>query len=497
MKKQSAQHLNFINNRFFKSKTDSTGFRKITLSISENIVPITVGSILGLTLLVAILFPSQWTGLIFLAIVVLTIVLLVNDLKKLLLIVFVIDIPLGFDIALANRPGHQGGPAGFLISLMTIALGVGYARWLITKPTGTKMRIRDDIAIPAIIFLFITLVSVFQATEVWFTFTQFFLTLQFVLMYFYLINHVHTWTDVRLIVSTLAISVLLESMLMLLQYYGNLQFSIISININRVTTRATGTFPGPNLAASFLAPAITIILAAYLTDNRLINKRLALLAMIVGLIALILTRSRTGWLGLVVASLIVIWQALRNRIRTKTILSLFGVALLIGVGFSSLILNRIARDDNNSALSRLWTSQLALNVIQEHMLTGIGANNQQFVYDNTDYVPVELMGKERDEIHNAYLATWVELGVFGLLTFVWMLMATGWHAFSILFTTTNRYASITAAGFLGALIYFILHMAVGTFTGRRPEFLWLVLALITVTSMLANQTSDIEQLGEN
>ena len=190
-----------------------------------------------------------------------------------------------------------------------------------------------------------------------------------------------------------------------------------------------------------------------------------------------------------------LWQARKNRISTNAILSFIAVVLIIGVVFSSLIVDRITSDDNQSAESRLWIDQLAINVIQNNMFAGVGANNQQVIYENNDDIPYELKGREKNEIHNTYLATWVELGVFGFLAFVWMLMAAGWQAFSTLRVSRNRYSSIAIAGFLGALAYFMLHMLVGTFTGRRPQFLWLIFALIDVTSMLANQTPDVERRG--
>jgi O-antigen ligase len=154
---------------------------------------------------------------------------------------------------------------------------------------------------------------------------------------------------------------------------------------------------------------------------------------------------------------------------------------------------RFTADDRHSAESRIWYSKLALNAIREHMFTGIGANNQHFAVADDAYAPPEMIGQERTAIHNTYLATWVELGLLGLVAFIWLLMAGGRRALSASRRTLDRYASVVITGFFGALTVFALHMAVGTFTDRRPEFLWLILALIAVTGRLASQAQELEE----
>jgi putative inorganic carbon (HCO3(-)) transporter len=468
----------------------------------EIIAPIGVGLALGTVLLFARGLPSDWAGLVILAAIAPTVALLVNDTRKLLLIVLVVDIPLGLDIALLGRLGHRGGPPGFLISLMTMALAVGYASWLANRPVGGKRRtyFHKSIAIPALAYLFFMLVSAIQAIEVQFSVFGIFLQIQFLLMYFYISNHVKTWADVRLILTTLVVCVILESSLMLLQYYTGFELSALGIqsqaggsDIASATARIGGTLGPSNVAATYLATSLAITFAAYLTDGRLVNKKLALIAFFPGIAALVMTQSRSGWVAFAAALLILIALTMKRRIGVKAILLLFIVVVVLGAGFFTQIMDRFITDDHQSAESRAWYNQLALNVITDHMFTGIGVNNMRFVMDDSDYVPLELMGRSRTLIHNKYLSTWMEIGLFGFLAFIWLLLAAGRCAFQALMRAKDAHISVAITGLLAALVAYSMHMTTATFTGRaRIQTLWFILALITATSRIAKKTEGVK-----
>jgi putative inorganic carbon (HCO3(-)) transporter len=460
--------------------------------------PIAVGLALGAILVFSKSLPPDWAGLVTLATLVPTIALLANHMSKLLLITLVVDIPLGLDIALGDRP-HIGSVSGFLISLMTMALVVGYAIWLVTKSARGKSRVytHKDMTIPALVYLFFVLLSTFQAVDVWFSFAQVFLQIQFVLMYFYVINHIRTWSDVRTVFLALTLCLLFEGILMLAQYLTGFQLAGLTIQsratgsvITSATRRVAGTLGSPNSAATYVAASLAIAFAAYLTDGRLVNKKLALIAMLVGVLALMATQSRTGWGIFAVSMLILTVQAVRRHVGVKAILMLLIVALIIGAGFSEQIIERITADDRGSAESRVWYSKLAFNILEDHAFTGIGVNNLWLVMH--DYLPLELLGLKRQYrhlIHNKYLLVWTETGLFGLLSFLWLLAAACRRAILSLRRASDPYTSIVMAGLLAALAVYLIHMLSDPIATRvRMQLFWFILALITATSRIARNS---------
>jgi len=465
--------------------------------------PVAVGLTLGVVLVLVRQLPSRWAGLVILATMAPTVVLLVNNVRKLLLAVLVVDIVLGLDISLAERSGHIGAPSGFIVSLMTIALAVGYALWITNKPGDGKPKVytHKDITLPALIYLFALLVSAFQAVDVRLSITQLFMEVQFVLIYFYVINHIRRWNHVRLIFSMVAVCLFLESALMLLQHFTDFGFSGLGIRtwttgsrIASAAFRAAGTLGSANTAGTILAAFLTMTFAAYLANGRLANKTLASAALLLGVPALVLTQSRSAWAAFAVGVLLLTFQSLRRGKGTTVVLLLLVVGLLIGVGFREVIVERLTTDDSGSAEGRIWYTELAFNIIREHPFTGIGLNNLWEVQD--DYLPLEIMRIEpeyRYIIHNKYWMVWTETGLFGFLAFLWLLLAACKRAVQSLIHARDPYASIAIMGLLATLVVYLIHMSSDPFCARtRMEFFWLVLALITATSHLIKKTERLE-----
>ncbi|MDH4136999.1 MAG: hypothetical protein OEW09_09850, partial [Anaerolineae bacterium] len=241
--------------------------------VGNAVSPIVVGLALGAVLVYTRQLPSRWAGLVILATMAPTVALLINDLRKLLLIALVVNIVLGLDISLAETPGHIGAPSGFIVSLMTMALAAGYALWIANRPVSGKSKIltHKDITIPAVLYMFALLISAFQAVNVRLSITQLFMEAQFFLLYFYVINHIRNWDSVRLIFSTVAGCLLFESVIMLLQHFTGFTFSALSI-ASRTTgshigiARTGGTIGGANGAATILAAFLVMTFAAYLAN---------------------------------------------------------------------------------------------------------------------------------------------------------------------------------------------------------------------------------------
>lgn len=451
--------------------------------------------------------PSDWAMLMPVALMAPTFVLFMKDIKKLLLVTITFDIPLAFDYTIARRYDHLGGPGGFILSLTTMALIAGYAIWLIDRSLSdgeSRAYVHRDITLPALLFFFTMLVSTFQAVDVRLSIAQLFLEVQLLIMYFYLINHITSWDDVRLIFTTLAIGLLAEGTLMLLQYFVGFELAgpgVQSVSsqgtISSASVRVAGTFLSANAAAIYLAVSIVITFAGYLTNNWLVNKRLALMAMVPSMIALVLTQSRGGWLSFVLAMMILIVQAVRMHVGIKAIQLFLVVLVIVGVGFAPQIEERLTGDDHDSAESRLWYTELAFNILNDshYMFTGVGLNNLHSVM--RDYLPLEMLElrhwKYLHIIHNKYLIIWTETGLFGFLFFLWLLLAVAITAFRSSVQTKDVYASIAITGMLAALAALCLNMTVQLFTGRqRLQLLWCIFALVAAMSRLIQDKEEAE-----
>ncbi len=132
--------------------------------------------------------------------------------------------------------------------------------------------------------------------------------------------------------------------------------------------------------------------------------------------------------------------------------------------------------------------QLALHMIRDNLVLGVGANNFAIMIDR--YANSEFSGEWLFTVHNQFLLEWAETGIVGLVAFLWLLLATlhrGWLGWRL----NDRFLSPLALGFTAAILGHVAHMFVDLFNQRwQVQLLWLVAGLITAIHMMGENTGD-------
>lgn len=479
----------------------------------EIVLPIIVGLGMGGLLMFIRTLSDQWSVLLLAAVAGIVIVLLVNDIKKLLLILIAIDAPLGLDIAPFTVEGHTGGPGGLEISLMTFVIVIGYALWFLdrSKPKRAPVRYFPLITVPALLFLFTNLLSFFQADFLNFSLFELALTTQLFLTYFYLVNHIKTEQDLKLFMTTLVIALFLEGLLMTAQFYTGFELDIAAIRSETIPVstgseeggiRVGGTL-GVSAASTWLAGMLSMTIGLLISKRKMVNPYLAVVALGVGVIALIATSARGGWMGLALAILIIIGgiissARLRQVIDSRMmIIAAIGGIVILSL-FSDKIITRLTGDDDGSAESRKPLAALAFNIRDDYPY-GLGLNNYSEVMRNSRYVPPSLVGSSSIYVvHNKYLLVLTETGPWGLVAFV-SLLAAGLFTTVQLFFRRNASPHLTllSLSLFGALLGNAQQMLNDAFgTRQRLESVWVLIALLVVVHHLATSSSAIEAQTE-
>lgn len=186
--------------------------------------------------------------------------------------------------------------------------------------------------------------------------------------------------------------------------------------------RAYGTFPHPNMLGGYLG-VVLVLGIGYLTQSALsIKKRLLFEGGgIVVLLGLILTFSRTAWLGIVFGIVLVgfcAWRENEFRIRRRFLEAGF-VLGLTGLVFGFILQEQVfPRFDTatigreGSVSARVISFQDTWTLIRQHPFIGTGAGNStaQLMKENPDR---PIWGIQ--PAHNILLLIWSELGLIGLL----------------------------------------------------------------------------------
>jgi putative inorganic carbon (hco3(-)) transporter len=197
---------------------------------------------------------------------------------------------------------------------------------------------------------------------------------------------------------------------------------------DRLAGAVGGMFKNPNDLAlnlvTFLAPTLFVVIQEKRTSKRLLAALIAALMVT----ATMFTKSRSGFLGLVAMTAVVVYYNARMKpglVFTVVLVGLLALPAMPASFWSRMdsIVNP-QEDMTGSRAARIRLLNQALGVFADNPLTGIGAGQFQN-YDAPGMV-------ERWRVtHNVWLQVAAELGVFGLTTFGFLVA----RAYSACFAT--------------------------------------------------------------
>ncbi len=456
-----------------------------------------VSFFLGFYTLFVFKFPSKWIPFLLLAGIFPFVVLVVGNLKKILIILILLDIPFQLDIALGSYwfLDYTGVINGYIISVTTICLAALYVLWilefLVKKDTVSIQTIqRPNLYLT--LYLAITCLSLVFGHSQKIASFEIFLLVQMFLMYFYLINKIRKRDDLLFIMVILLIGLISESLIIMLMQLTGQGFSLTGIKGNIYSEASTpegfsrigGTLISANAAGSYLSLLLVPGFSFLLTKLNKPYKLLAIIAFITGVIALILTGSRGAWIATFTSFILFGFVAFRKGWLASRIVIIGAViGIFISLLFYTPIYQRIFGYDAGAAAGRVSQYQVAFEIIKNRPIFGVGANNYPFILQS--YLA---FNPDKDvfrwAVHNKYLLVWAETGLFGLLFFVLFLLSTIRQGFKIT-QIGDRVFSPLALGFTTAVVGHMVHMFFDVFHGRsQVQLLWLVAALIMVLSYL-------------
>jgi putative inorganic carbon (hco3(-)) transporter len=240
------------------------------------------------------------------------------------------------------------------------------------------------------------------------------------------------------------------------------------------TTRVYSYLGNPNLLAGYLLPAVVFSLVAVFVWQGWIKKALALTMFVVNTACLILTFSRGGWIGLVVAfltvmALLVYWWSIEMPRFWRTwslpiiLGGLIGVLLLAVIFVEPVRLRVVSifadrKDSSNNFRRNVWDA--VFEMIRDRPIIGIGPGHGSFnkiypLYQHPRYTALSA--------YSVLLEVTVETGYVGLAAFLWLLIVT----FNTAFLQMQRLRKL-----------------------RSADGFWLIGAIATMAGMLAHGTVD-------
>ncbi len=227
--------------------------------------------------------------------------------------------------------------------------------------------------------------------------------------------------------------------------------------------RASAFLSHPNLFGIFLAVLLPVVIGAFLLRLGKGYKLFFLCSAVLGMAALIVTLSRSGWMSFAAAfALLMLLMILHPGLRRRSLLAgaLATPALVTLSGFfAEQILQRIFSSRDAAMLGRAEYIRDAWGMIEVKPVLGWGLNSYVFaVPPFTQYGAKGAAKHYRNwipPVHNIYLLWWAETGVIGLALHLAFFASIVWTGIGNLRVKDEVLFTVNAACLSGMLAFFV------------------------------------------
>jgi len=468
------------------------------------------GTVIGALALFALGLEAKWAIFATLGLMLPFVAALTGNVRRFLLALMLFTIPLNADVHLFYHP-EAAGIRGVVIAFPDLCLLVLWALWLIELATGLwreRINLVPKVTIPYTALLGLAALSALWAPRPLFTLFDVWQMFKVLLMFLYLVNTVRSREELRFVIAILLVGAAVQGVIVLLQNSTGLSLGIFGQQTRAelfrpetemsLVRRPGGTVGHANTLGRYF---VLLLPTGFFLLLRSDEKRLLyVITTGLGLMGMILTLSRSAWIGLAFA-MAVAFLAQRRSGRAKRLyrqgsLGLVVVLLALGIAFGPSVYRRMVSPDFGATMSRLTTAKVALRVIRDHPVLGVGMNNYREVLD-TYFDPSDPFTRVAP-VHNLYLLFAAELGLLGVALFLW-LMLNILRLMRPALRARDSFCSAVAVGLFSGFASMLV-MATSDYAYKQSlalmSTLWIVAALGVVVAELQKKEEATEEVVE-
>jgi len=409
------------------------------------------------------------------AIIILFICLMIRERNRMFyffLVLFTMGIPFNLDLHLFYRKFHLGGAMGIDLSLSFICAAVLYTILLYeryTYPDVVRIHYNKALVWTQILFMVAGLSSLVNAED---TVLVFFEMVKLTVLFFFslLMMNLRDERQLKTVVFFLSVGVVAQALLALYQYKTGRSLglqvfgeqALVQQYLGSMTSRATGTIGHPNILAYYFEILLPLLFALFLVEESKLAQLWYFTAMVMGVLGILITLSRAGWITIPISFSMVLVILLKDRWHHwRTIFQVFLGALCLIVFFYFFfptIEKRFTFEDRGSAATRIPLNRAAMTIISQFPLFGVGLNNLAEVFRRYDTTGATTMitGPSPHVVHNLYLAVWADVGTVGFAAFLLFLLSIFVVAWRLLFRV-SRWRQGILIGIMAGILAHLVH----------------------------------------
>jgi len=375
--------------------------------------------------------------------------------------------------------------------------------------------ISNPLNIPVLSFIIICALSLIWSDTPFVSIKELPLFLAGPLLYFIIVNNIYDERQIHRIIGAMIIVGTLFGIYGIFQYNG-IDFPFWIGNYGR--GKVFGLFGNAGYFAEYLCLTLPIAVSLFLVSKNKLTKLLLLAGILSISSSIVFTFTRTPYLSIVISFIFMLFLFLISRGKEffKENVKIFIVVFLAIIIIISLIVVPNPLNKSGTAISkiksrtsvnqltqsyeikrRVATWKFTILLIKDHPLLGSGIGTFKYNSlgyqakffdqgDNRTLYPYGFAGRA----HNEYLQLWAELGIIGLIIFIWLMFAYFYYGLKILKKEKNTYKQGVIIGLMGSvtaflidsLLWFPLHHSFTSF------LFWLCLGLLVVMGIKEDET---------
>lgn len=461
------------------------------------------GSAFGFFMVSFFMFlPSTFATFFTVAMMVPLAIVILGDAKRFLLAIVAICLPITVTITFGAIWSHLGGTPGYMVSVFDIALGALYLFWLveILQKKNTRIKLFPQISIPAFFLILMAALSMVFARYPYLSWVEIIEVLKMYLCFFYLANNIKSKPDVQIVVAFLLLGLLLEGLIGFAQHrYGEPFWPSALGGPRDIDQRVMGSWRSFNDFAFYLGFILPLSFSMLFSENKPVYKFLCGFTFLISSGSLMWTGSRGGWISFGVGALFVgicVFSKIKGKTGLiKTFAWIMAVVIFLSPLYPRLFSKldvRFGSGDRGAAASRFPQNEVAYNIIKNNPIVGVGINNYTEVMYDYDTTEEGLESITRFPVHNIFLHITAEMGVFGLIFFMWLISAIIIEG--IRYIISNRgFMTYVVIGMVAGIMAFLVHGLVDTASlgSKLYMFIWFFAGLIFAIKEITPATASI------
>ena len=264
--------------------------------------------------------------------------------------------------------------------------------------------------------------------------------------------------------------------------------------------------------AFMLPPIVGIIFEPSYSRTK---KLLAIFIFSILFIGFYLSYCRAAWLSIVLA--IGVFTVVKLKIKIQWIAAFSLICIGLFLIFQSDIINNLSKNKQDSSdnlakhiqsmsnistdasnLERLNRWSAALRMFKSRPLVGWGPGTYQFVYAPFQYsyekTIISTNAGDKGTAHSEYIGPLAETGIFGLLTFIAIAIATFFTAIKVYVNSKSKEVRVYALVAISSLITYYVHGGMNNFldTDKLAVPFWGTIALVVALDAFYRNEDDLK-----